>query len=133
MQVAILYVVTAALFLSLDFIALTRLIRPLFETHVSDLLRSEVRLVAAVVFYLAYVAGIIYFASLPALRDDSPGSAMIDGALLGAIAYGTFEFTAFAVLKGWHWRMLVADVLWGTLLTGVSAWLGVVIVRGLFS
>ena len=129
MQTLVLYVITAALFLGADAIGLSKLMRPLFETHVADLLREDVQLAAAAGFYLFYVAGVLYFASLPALRSGDPAMALLNGAILGAIAYGTFEFTSFAVLKGWHWQMVMVDVLWGTALTAVSAWLGVVLTR----
>ena len=29
------------------------------------------------------------------------------------MAYGTYEFTNLATLKGWHWQMVVVDVSWG--------------------
>ena len=73
----------------------------------------------------------IWFASLPALREGAPAAALISGALLGAMAYGTYEFTNLATLKGWHWQMVVLDVAWGTFLTGVSAWAGVVSARAI--
>jgi uncharacterized membrane protein len=48
------------------------------------------------------------------------------------MAYGTFEFTNYAILKDWHIRMVVTDVLWGTVLTAVSAAGGVYITRAIF-
>ena len=51
--------------------------------------------------------------------------------LLGALAYGTYEFTSFAILKDWTLRLVVIDVIWGTALTGVSATAGVMITRSL--
>ena len=47
----------------------------------------------ALVFYLFYVAGLIWFVSLPALRAEAPAQAALGGAFLGALAYGTYEFT----------------------------------------
>ena len=65
------------------------------------------------------------------MRADNAVQALLAGALLGAMAYGTYEFTNFATLKDWHWRMVALDLAWGTALTGVSAWAGVVITRAL--
>jgi uncharacterized membrane protein len=49
--------------------------------------------------------------------------------MVGALAYGTYEFTNLATLKHWNWTMVATDLTWGTLLTGFSAWAGVMIVR----
>ena len=46
-----------------------------------------------------------------------------------ALAYGTFEFTAYAILAPWALRMVITDTLWGTVLTGFAAWAGVVLTR----
>ncbi|MGC3874164.1 DUF2177 family protein [Halomonas sp. GXIMD04776] len=131
MRIFVLYAITAVIFLGLDAVGLSKIMRPLFETYISNMLRENVQLVAAAVFYLLYVAGLLYFVSVPALRDNTPTMALLNGAILGAIAYGTFEFTAFSVLKGWHWQMVATDVTWGTALTGFSAWAGVMLTRWL--
>jgi uncharacterized membrane protein len=133
MQTLTLYAITAIVFLALDAIMLTRVMSPLFERHIADQLLPELRLGAAVAFYLVYAIGILYFASLPALANGTPSTALLNGAILGALAYGTYEFTNFATLKGWSWQMVAVDLTWGTVLTGVSAWAGVTITRMIFS
>ena len=129
MQTLFLYLTTAAIFFGLDFFGLRYLVVPVFERYVSPLLAENLRLGAAFAFYAVYVGGLLYFASLPALRVDQPSMALINGAILGALAYGTYEFTNLATLKHWTWHMVAVDLTWGTLLTGVAAWAGVVIVR----
>lgn len=129
MQIIILYGVTALVFLVVDAVMLTRVMGPLFESHLGDQLRESPRLGAAAVFYLFYVVGVLVFVSLPALRADAPVNALLMGALLGAVAYGTYEFTSFAVMKNWHWHMVLADTAWGAVLTGGSAWVGVLVTR----
>ncbi|WP_417605417.1 DUF2177 family protein [Primorskyibacter flagellatus] len=129
MQIVILYVSTAVVFLGLDAVMLKSVMRPLFERHIGNMLSDTLNLGAAAVFYLFYVGGVIYLISLPALRDNAPTQALWGGALLGAMAYGTYEFTNFATLKNWHWQMVATDLVWGTVLTGVSALAGVLITR----
>lgn len=129
MQTLILYLVTAIVFLGLDAIMLKTVMRPLFEGHIGDMLATELRLVPAALFYLAYVAGVLWFVSLPALRDGAPLNALLAGAALGAMAYGTYEFTNYATLRDWHWQMVAVDVTWGAVLTGVSAFAGVIAAR----
>lgn len=127
----ILYLVTAAIFLIIDALMLSFVMKPLFEKHLGDTMRDSPMLVPAAGFYLAYVAGLVYLVSKPALDAGSPGQAAIQGAVVGAMAYGTYEFTSMAVMKGWSWQMVATDTAWGAVLTGFSAWAGVVILRAL--
>ncbi|GGE34264.1 hypothetical protein GCM10011360_22650 [Primorskyibacter flagellatus] len=132
MQTLTLYLSTAVIFLGLDAIMLKNVMRPLFETRIAPLLLDDLRLGPAAVFYLFYVAGVVWFVSVPALRDNAPWQALANGALIGAMAYGTYEFTNYATLKDWAPRMVAADLAWGTVLTGTAALLGVLITRALF-
>lgn len=129
MQFVVLYLITAIVFLLLDAVMLNAVMKPLFEQHIGDWLLAEIRLRPAVVFYLFYVAGVLWFVSLPALRTGMPVNALIGGAILGALAYGTYEFTNYATLRDWSLQMVAVDVTWGAVLTGFSAWIGVTLTR----
>lgn len=115
------YAIAVLVFLAIDAIGLKVMIYPLFSRHVGDLLRPDMKLGVAAGFYLFYVAGLMYFAVLPAVRAESLALALTNGALLGLIAYGTYEATNMATLRGWVWPMLITDVLWGISLTAVTA------------
>lgn len=129
MQLAILYASTAAVFLILDAIMLTFVMKPLFQQHIGPLMLDGFRAGPAAAFYAAYVAGLIYLVSWDGLKDNAP--VIIPAAIIGAMAYGTYEFTSLAIMKDWHWSMVAVDFSWGTFLTAVSAWAGVAITRAL--
>ncbi|MGL4308916.1 MAG: DUF2177 family protein [Paracoccaceae bacterium] len=131
MKLVILYGATAIIFLAADAVGLKYLIKPVFDRHVGHLLANPLRLGPAAIFYLGYVAGLLYFVSVPALRNGEPLAALLGGALLGLLAYGTYEFTNYATLRDWSWQQVVADTVWGAVLTGAAAWAGVMIVRTL--
>ncbi|TGD42746.1 DUF2177 family protein [Pseudotabrizicola sediminis] len=129
MQLVTLYLSTALVFLIVDAIMLTLVMKPLFTRHIGALMAEPIRYAPAAVFYAAYVAGLIYLVSLPALRE---GAALIlPAAIIGAMAYGTYEFTSYAIMRDWHWTMVMTDTLWGAVLTAFSAWAGVAITRAL--
>lgn len=131
MPMLVLYVSTLVIFLALDALGITRIIRPIFERHVGDLLADPFRLGPAAAFYAAYIVGVLYFVSLPALAKGSPAAALVNGALLGLMCYGTYEFTNLATLRDWSWQQVAADTIWGGALTGFSAWAGVMVTRWL--
>ncbi|WP_394707396.1 DUF2177 family protein [uncultured Celeribacter sp.] len=127
LQPILLYSVTAVVFLGLDMIGIRMLIRPVFDRHIGHLLAEPLRLGPAALFYLAYVAGVIWFVSWPALKSDAPVQALIGGMLLGLMCYGTYEMTNYATLAAWSWSQVIIDSLWGMALTGFSAWVGVAV------
>jgi uncharacterized membrane protein len=122
-----LFVATAAVFLILDAIMLTLVMKPLFTRHIGPLMAEPIRLAPAALFYLAYVGGLIYLVSLPAMRSGSP--ILIPALIIGLMAYGTYEFTSWSIMRDWHWTMVATDMLWGGFLTAFSAWAGVAITR----
>ena len=129
-QIATLYSVTLVVFLGLDMIGIRYLVYPVFARPGGALLASPLRLLPAAIFYLFYVAGVLWFVSLPALKDSAPLQALLWGALLGAMCYGTYEFTNYATLGRWSLEQVVVDGLWGTFLTGFAAWAGVAALTG---
>ena len=133
MQTLVLYVATAVVFLAADAVMLRAVMKPLFTRFMGEQILDTPRWGPAVGFYLFYVVGILWFASLPALNQDSPRIALGNGLLLGALAYGTYEFTNWSTLRDWSAQQVAVDFTWGILLTGLSAWIGVLITRALVS
>jgi len=130
MTLVILYVSTFVVFMGLDYVGLTNIIKPTFERDIGSLLLENFRIGPAVVFYAFYVAVLLWFVSYPALvQDKSLLWVLGNAALIGAMGYGTYEFTSLAVMKDWTWRMTLTDFTWGTCLTAVSATAGVWITR----
>ena len=131
MKMAILYISTLVIFLAVDVVGIKTIIRPIFERHVGDLLADPFRVGPAAAFYAAYIVGVLYFVSVPALAEGRAISALIGGALIGLMCYGTYEFTNYATLRDWSMQQVVTDTLWGGFLTGFSAWAGVMVTRWL--
>ncbi|OLS42474.1 DUF2177 family protein [Rhodovulum sulfidophilum] len=126
-----LYAITAVLFLFIDAVMLSLVMKPLFTRHIGDAMRDSPMMAPAGLFYLAYVAGLVFLVAAPALRDRAPERAALHGAVLGAMAYGTYEFTSMSIMKNWSWTMVATDTIWGAVLTGFSAWAGVMIMMRL--
>ena len=125
----LLYISTAIVFLALDVVMLKKVMYPLFSANIGPMMLEDLRMGPAAVFYLFYVVGVVWFVSIPALNGGSIAQAFFAGAVLGALAYGTYEFTNFATLKGWTAQMVMVDVIWGAVLTGTSAAVGVAVTK----
>ena len=76
---------------------------------------------AAGVFYLIYVSAIVFFAVAPGLEKASLSKALINGALLGFVAYATYDLSNQSTLKFWELRLTLVDMAWGTFATAAAA------------
>jgi len=115
------YIGSLIVFLGLDFLWLGIIAKNFYASQLGGLMRNDVNFLAAGGFYLAYVAGVVFFAVAPALEAESWTRALLNGALLGLLAYGTYDMTNIATLKGWPVTMSLVDMAWGTALTGAAA------------
>ncbi|RME62365.1 MAG: DUF2177 family protein [Alphaproteobacteria bacterium] len=118
------YVAAMAAFFALDVLWLGVVAKAFYANALGAWLRPAPHLAAAAAFYLLYVGGIVYFAVAPALRGGGWSTALLSGALLGLLAYGTYDMTNLATLKNWPLRVSVVDMAWGTALTALAALAG---------
>ena len=114
------YLGAGVAFAALDVIYLTlagqKVYRPLLDFALAD----KPRLPAAIAFYLMYLLGVLMLAILPN-RDASIAKVAVTGAMLGAMAYATYDLTNQATLKVWATRITLIDICWGTFLTATGA------------
>jgi len=126
-QYIYLYLMTIPAFFLIDMIWLGTVATKFYQSQIGFLL-GPVNWVAAIIFYLLYIVGIIIFAVSPALEAGSLSKALVLGALFGFFAYATYDFTNLATIKDWPILVTVVDIIWGTVLTssvaGVSYYLG---------
>lgn len=115
------YVATGLIFLVVDAIWLTTMADVLYRPLLGDKLEPNFLLTPAVIFYLIYIGGIIFFAVMPAMQGGGLGKALLNGAVLGFVAYSTYDLTNHATLRDWPLTLTLADIPWGTFVTMVSA------------
>ncbi len=112
-----LYAATLPVLLVADAVWLGVVARGFYRRQLGALLRPDVQWWAAVGFYLLFVAGVLVLAVLPALERQSPGRAAVLGALLGLVAYATYDLTNLATVRGFPLVVAAVDLVWGTLLS----------------
>lgn len=105
----------------LDAVWLTTVGPRLYRPAIGELLAPEANLRVAAVFYVVYVAGIVFLAVLPAIREGSALRAVTAGAVLGLVAYATYDLTNQATLRVWPLHVTLIDLAWGTFVTTAAA------------
>lgn len=107
--------------MALDLLWLGVLARGFYRRELGHLMADRVGWPAALAFYVLYGGGVLYFCTTSALREGGLRAALLHGAALGLLVYGTYDLTNMAVLKNWGPRVSAADVLWGVLLTATAS------------
>jgi uncharacterized membrane protein len=116
-----LYLLTAVVFFAVDILWLGVVAKDFYQKNLGHLFRPTVNWPAAILFYLIFIVGILFFAVAPALEKDAWPRAVIWGGLFGFFTYATYDMTNLATLKDWPLKVVVADIVWGIILcAGVS-------------
>jgi uncharacterized membrane protein len=76
--------------------------------------------VAGLLFYI--LAG-IGFSKFIKVYSKTKEEAFKNGALLGLLMYGTFDFTNKAIFTNYKWDYAIKDMLWGTFALGSASYL----------
>jgi uncharacterized membrane protein len=118
------YLATGVVFLGLDAIWLSQVGLGLYRREIGALLLEQPNLPVAGLFYLLFVAGIVLLVVQPAAADGDWLAALWMGALLGLVAYGTYDITNLSTLRGWSPTIAAIDVAWGAALTAVASLAG---------
>ena len=107
---------TAIIILSIDGYFFTRL--PLFPKAVKNIQKSpmELRWYSVIIVYIFSIASLFYFVILP-------NKSVAEGAFLGMITYGIFDFSNHAIFKNYGLTLAVIDVLWGTVLFAITTFI----------
>ncbi|MDH7639357.1 DUF2177 family protein [Sphingomonas oryzagri] len=120
---------TAISFLALDSIWLSLAAGRLYRPRLGPLLLDQFNVAPAAAFYLIYLAGILVFAVAPSLASGRWTTALARGAMLGLVAYATYDLTNQATLRGWSTTVTIADLCWGTFVTATAATIGFTVAR----
>lgn len=114
------YLVAFVVFLAIDAIWLVLVAPKFYKSQIGHLMAESPNLIAALIFYLLFIVGLVYFVLMPNI-DGSLSSVIVPAMLFGFMTYATYDLTNLATLKDWPLLVTGVDLLWGTFLsTGVS-------------
>jgi len=112
-----LYGISFLAFLLIDMVWLGVIARGFYRKHLGYLLAPSPNWLAAVLFYLLFVGGVVFFVVMPGLEQGSWKVVLFRGALFGLITYATYDLTNLATVKDWPMIVTFVDMIWGTVLS----------------
>lgn len=118
MKIVFIYLIATVTFFAIDMAWLGFFARSFYRDKLGFILSDKVNWPAAIIFYFIYIGGILFFAVLPALREQNWMIALINGAVLGMLCYATYDLTNMATIDKWPLVVVIVDIIWGIVLTG---------------
>ncbi len=112
-----LYGIALGLFVALDAVWLGAIAKNLYATELKSLMTKDVKWAAAVLFYLIFLVGLVYFVIAPTIKSGGANHLAFAGSLFGLVTYATYDLTNYATLKGFPLKIVVIDLAWGTLVS----------------
>ncbi len=117
-----LYLVLLAAFFAIDMLWLGLVARSFYQQYLGFLMAPSPNWFVAILFYLLFIVGILFFVVVPGLESGSLKATLLRAALFGLITYATYDLTNLATLKDWPVLISIVDMIWGIFLSvSVSA------------
>jgi uncharacterized membrane protein len=110
------FLIALPVFFVIDMVWLVLVAKKFYQEQIGFLMRPDINWVAAIIFYLLFIAGLVIFVISPAVQKHSWIHAILYGALFGLITYATYDLTNLATLKDWPVLVTVVDLIWGSVL-----------------
>jgi uncharacterized membrane protein len=108
-----LYIIAFPIFLAIDMLWLGLVAKNFYAKYIGYLMAKTPNLWAALIFYLIFIAGLIFFVITPALDKKMWTHALLAGVFFGLITYATYDLTNLATIKDWPLLVTIVDLLWG--------------------
>jgi len=123
------YFISLVVFLFIDMIWLIFISRSLYSKHLGYIMAPKVNFLAAFIFYMIFILGLMVFVINPALMKESWTSALFLGMFFGIVTYATYDLTNLATVKDWPIIITVVDLIWGTVVSGITAFISYTIIK----
>lgn len=123
----LLYAITFVIFLVIDLIWLNFIAKDLYQKEIGSLLLKNPNLIPALLFYLLFIFALFVLVLIPGIESQSLGKTLMLAAIFGLTTYATYDLTNLATLDGWNIRITIIDLIWGTSVSTLTAFLGYLI------
>lgn len=112
-----LFLIALPVFFVIDLIWLVLIAKKFYNEQLGFLMKSDVNWLAAIIFYLIFIAGLVTFVISPAIEKGSWKIAVLYGAFFGLVTYATYDLTNLATIRDWPILVTFVDLAWGMVLS----------------
>jgi len=125
------YGIVLVVFFAIDMVWLGVIAKNLYAKHLGYLMAPQVNWIAAILFYLLFILGLLVFVIEPALIKQDLLNLILSAALFGLVTYATYDLTNLASVKDWPIVITLIDLTWGMSLSVIVSTLSYLILMKL--
>jgi len=125
------FLITFVVFMGIDLIWLGLIAKNFYGKKLGYIMSSSPNWFAAIIFYCVFIVGLMFFALYPSLEKGQALNALFLGMFFGFVTYATYDLTNLATLKDWPLVITIVDLIWGTVLGGLTTMLSYLIIKAL--
>lgn len=125
------FIITFIVFMTIDLIWLGVVAKNLYNKYLGYIMTKNINWIAAVIFYIIFVIGLLIFVIHPALAKESTQYLLLYAMAYGFITYATYDLTNLATLKDWPIEITIIDLIWGTTLSTLTSYFSYLVINKL--
>ncbi len=118
------YLIAGGAYWIVDFIWLGLIANKFYQRQLGEMLADNIKWPAAIIFYALFPIGVIIFAVIPGVKENSLLKTLLLGALFGFFTYATYDLSNYITLAGWPLKVVIVDIIWGIFIAGLVAFVG---------
>ena len=112
-----LYLIALPVFFIIDMLWLGVVAKNFYRNQIGFLMKTNINWAAAIIFYLLFIAGLVYFVLMPSMEKRSLSLLLTAATFFGLLTYSTYDLTNLATLKDWPLLVTIIDIIWGMFLS----------------
>ena len=118
------FLIATVYFILIDITFINLVVMKIYKSNLPEFVEIGIKAVPAILFYLIFLAGLLYFSILPN-KTYSISQALVTGAMYGLTTYATYSLTVFATMNIFNWNIVISDIMWGIFLSATVSLLTV--------
>ena len=114
------FLIALPIFLLLDALWLGLVARGLYQKNIGFLL-GPVNWTVALIFYLIFVAALVFLVIHPAIVARAPVQLLVSALVFGLATYAAYDLTNLATINNWPLSISLIDIAWGMFISAATS------------
>ena len=117
------YLITLPVMFLIDMVWIGFVAKDFYRKGLAEYISTSFVWSAAIPLYFFLAFGVLVFAVYPGIQAGSLQKTLLLAALFGFMCYMTYDLTNLATIRNWPASLTFVDMVWGTTLSTVTAYI----------
>mgnify|MGYP001559649184 CR=1 FL=1 len=121
------FLITLLLFITIDSLVINALTSSIYKSQLKEIIRADSSILGSawwsvLLVYILISFALTYYVIIKE-KNNNELNVFLKGIILGFVIYGIFEFSNYSLINNWSGLLLLVDIIWGTVLCGLVAFI----------